>query len=101
MDSGSDFYGIWDGVGSGDEKRFAGVGVSVKNHPYFFFEPLNINSATIEQLCLIPGVGPKYAERIIKKRQDLGMIKNIDQLMKIDGIGKVRADNIINNIEFN
>ena len=49
-------------------------------------EPLDVNSATLEQLDLLPQVSPKTAESIIENRP----YESLDQLIRANGIGKVR-----------
>ena len=50
-------------------------------------EKISINSATLDELTLIPGVGPKTAEKIIlyRKNKKFSLISDI---LKIKGIGK-------------
>ena len=50
--------------------------------------PINLNTATAEQLATIPGVGPKMAERIIDYRQKSGGFKKVEDLMNVSGIGE-------------
>jgi comEA protein len=50
--------------------------------------PVNLNTATAEQLATIPGVGPKMAERIIDYRQKNGSFKKLEDLMNVSGIGE-------------
>ena len=50
--------------------------------------PVNLNTATAEQLATIPGVGPKMAERIIDYRQKNGGFKKIEDLMNVSGVGE-------------
>jgi competence protein ComEA len=49
---------------------------------------LNLNTATIEQLETLPGVGRKTAERIIEYRTKTGGFKKIEELMNVRGIGE-------------
>ena len=56
-------------------------------------DTVNINTATAEELCLIPGVGDTIAQRIIDWRAENGSFASIDEFVDaIDGIGE-------NNIE--
>jgi competence ComEA-like helix-hairpin-helix protein len=48
--------------------------------------PININQSTLNDLMLIPGVGRKTAERILQFRRTNGGIKNLEELMQINGI---------------
>jgi competence protein ComEA len=50
--------------------------------------PVNLNTATIDQLATIPGVGAKTAERIIAYRQKNGGFKKIEDLMNVSGVGE-------------
>ena len=50
--------------------------------------PVNLNTATAEQLATIPGVGPRMAERIIDYRQKNGGFKKIEDLMNVSGVGE-------------
>jgi len=48
---------------------------------------VNINTATAEQLQLLPGVGPALAGRIIAFREANGPFKTADELTAVQGIG--------------
>ena len=50
--------------------------------------PVNLNTATAEQLTTIPGVGAKTAERIIEYRQKNGGFKKVEDLMNVSGVGE-------------
>jgi competence protein ComEA len=50
--------------------------------------PVNLNTATAEQLATIPGVGVKTAELIIEYRQKNGSFKKIEDLMNVRGVGE-------------
>ncbi len=62
--------------------------------------PIAFNSASLDELCALPGVGPKLAEKIISHRTRVGTVKNEADLLKIPGIGKKKAKNILKNIIF-
>ncbi|MCX6544300.1 MAG: helix-hairpin-helix domain-containing protein [Acidobacteria bacterium] len=49
---------------------------------------VNLNTATLEQLDRLPGVGPKTAGLIIEYRQKNGGFKKIEDLMNVRGIGE-------------
>ncbi|HEU0094631.1 MAG TPA: helix-hairpin-helix domain-containing protein [Vicinamibacteria bacterium] len=49
---------------------------------------VNINTATAQQLTVLPGVGEKLAARIVDYRQKAGGFKNVSELMNVQGIGE-------------
>jgi competence protein ComEA len=49
---------------------------------------VNINTASVEQLTTLPGVGPKLAARILEYRQKSGAFKSVSELMNVRGIGE-------------
>ena len=49
---------------------------------------INLNTATVDQLATLPGVGQKTAERIIEYRTKSGGFKKIEELMNVKGIGE-------------
>lgn len=62
--------------------------------------PLNINTASADDLCAIKGVGPKLAEKIIERRNTSGPFKDPSDLKKVHGIGKKKLENMIQLIIF-
>ena len=49
--------------------------------------PVNLNTATADQLETLPGIGPKAAQRIIEYRQKNGAFKRIEDIKDVSGIG--------------
>jgi competence protein ComEA len=49
---------------------------------------LNLNTATGEQLQLLPGVGPAKSERIVEYRQKHGKFRRIQDLRRVKGFGQ-------------
>ena len=49
---------------------------------------VNINTATVEELKTLKGIGEKKAEAIIEYRKQNGSFKSKEELMKVRGIGK-------------
>jgi competence protein ComEA len=54
--------------------------------------PMNINTATADDLMLVPGIGEKTADAIIQTRKDLGGFKQIDDLLEVRGIGQKKLE---------
>ena len=48
---------------------------------------VNVNSATAEELALLPGVGPTKAQAIIRYRTEHGAFKRVEDLSEVKGIG--------------
>ena len=57
-------------------------------------EKLNINTATKEELMSVDGIGETIAARILKKRDELGNFKIIEQMIEVDGIGQKTFEKI-------
>ena len=55
-------------------------------------KPININSASSEELQQVPGIGPVTAEKILQMRKSYGAFKSVDDLLAIRGIGKKRLE---------
>lgn len=51
-------------------------------------QPIDINSATPEQLTEIPGIGTAIAQRIVEFREKEGPFRKVEDLMKVRGIGE-------------
>ncbi|MFJ2584332.1 MULTISPECIES: ComEA family DNA-binding protein [unclassified Streptomyces] len=52
--------------------------------------PVSLNTATVEQLDTLPGVGPVLAQHIVDYRAQHGGFRSIDELREVNGIGDRR-----------
>jgi competence ComEA-like helix-hairpin-helix protein len=54
--------------------------------------PVNLNTATSEQLQQVPGIGPATAGKILQMRKTYGPFKSVDDLLAIRGLGAKRLE---------
>ncbi len=55
-------------------------------------EPININTATVEELARLPGVGEVIAKRILRHREVSGKFRSVDELVVIRGISRRKLE---------
>ena len=57
--------------------------------------PVNINTASKQELMTLPGVGAVVAERIIAYRAKVGSFTSCEELRKVKGIGKRKLEQLL------
>ena len=55
---------------------------------------IDINTATVDQLQMLPGIGEVLAQRIIDYREEHGAFQSIEDLLNVSGIGESKLANI-------
>ncbi len=56
--------------------------------------PIQLSTATLEQLDSLPGVGPATAQKILDYRTKHGAFSSVDELDAVPGIGPKRLDQL-------
>jgi competence protein ComEA len=56
--------------------------------------PLDLNTASAEQLDTLPGVGPATAQKIMDYRQAHGPFRSLDELEAVPGIGPAKLEQL-------
>lgn len=62
---------------------------------------ININTATIQELDSLPGVGEATANKILNYRQENGKFKSIEEIKNVNGIGEKKYEDLKDTICIN
>lgn len=49
---------------------------------------VDVNTATVGELCILPGIGETMARRIVAEREQNGRFNSLEDLVRVYGIGK-------------
>ena len=98
MDKGSNFGDLLELVELTDKADISGISLqSVLYNDEIIIIPekndhhlISINSAGISELCALPGIGPKTAQKIIEYREKSGSFLSLEELMEVNGIGPAK-----------
>ena len=61
-------------------------------------QTVNINTADVQTLCTLSGIGEAKAQKIIDYRNSNGSFKSADEIMNVSGIGEKTYENIKDSI---
>lgn len=78
----------------GDQIHVPGIGQEVALPTAGGGGIIHVNTATVDELATLPGVGPATAERIIQYREANGLIANLEALDAVEGIGPALLERI-------
>jgi len=70
--------------------RIAAIQVSLKH----LHLPFAFNRVSIEDLCLIPGIGESLAQEIVKYREKRKGFRSIEELKDVKGIGEKKYESL-------
>lgn len=70
---------------------------TVETTPAIVF-PININTASLYELEALTGIGEVIANRILDYREEHGAFTAPEELLNVEGIGKKRLENILDEI---
>ncbi len=66
--------------------------------PALTAEKVNINTAGVDELVALPGIGRAYAQRIVEYRDKNGPFKKLEDLINVRGIGEKTFERIKDHI---
>ncbi len=72
------------------------IGRMAANKLLVFSIPLDLNRVSIEDLCLIPGIGESLAREIVAYREKRKGFQSTDELKKVKGIGEKKYQSLKN-----
>ena len=55
-------------------------------------ERVNVNTASVEELETLTGIGPSLAEKIVKEREESGAFDSLEDLLRVKGIGESKLE---------
>ena len=59
---------------------------------------VNINSASVDELAMLPGIGEALAQRIVDYRKEHGAFQAKEDLLNVKGIGNAKLNSIFDYI---
>jgi comEA protein len=82
----------------GDEKGRISLEPLAPNKLKVLFLPVDINTASMEELDTLPGIGPVTAQAIVEHRETRGKFTSPEDLLQVRGIGPKKLAAILGHI---
>ena len=77
-----------------------GVAAAGAEEPRRLQGVVNVNTASVEELQLLPGVGEVRARAIVDLRKQRGGLKSLDDLRDVKGIGEASLERLRPHVSF-
>ena len=98
MDLGSSFSDLLEDIELSDKADLSSFSLNMTLYDkQIIFIPqiketalISINSASLDDLCQLPGVGETIAKRIIAYRENIGCFHSLEDLKNVKGIGEIK-----------
>ncbi|HVP76894.1 MAG TPA: helix-hairpin-helix domain-containing protein [Thermodesulfobacteriota bacterium] len=68
------------------------IGRMAANKLLVFFLPLDLNRVSVEDLCLIPGIGESLAQEMIAYRERRKGFRSVEEIKNVRGIGRKKYE---------
>lgn len=59
---------------------------------------ININTADVQELQTLHGIGEVLAQRIVARRESVGPYRSVDELLEVKGIGPAKLEGLRNQV---
>jgi competence protein ComEA len=73
---------------------FSSVSVPAQKSSHPSTEKVSLNSATVEQLQSLPGIGPSIAKAIVEHRTKAGKFNRVEEIINVKGVGEKKFQKI-------
>jgi competence protein ComEA len=57
-------------------------------------QPVNLNTATVDELAKLPGIGKTIAQRIVRHREKSGPFRTVEELLVVRGISRKKFEQL-------
>jgi competence ComEA-like helix-hairpin-helix protein len=80
-------------AGSWGRQMFFSSGISIKALQSFYYR-IDINNTDQSELTLIPGIGPRLSEAIVRQHEERGCFRTVSDLLCVKGLGPEKTSEI-------